>query len=173
MRTPEIGIWVILGTVMVMSTTAYLDGYMHKEAADQQGLPKALLVRLAQTAMGEGGVGSRGGQEAVLWALKNRLADPGKRYGKTLQDIIHRPKQFQFIDDPAIRKTRHFKDIMQMRSGDPRMQAAMRAVARVFYGAGMDPTKGATHFYSGKAEPSWARGKPSVSVGGQRFLSAE
>lgn len=120
-----------------------------------------LLVR---TAWGE----SRGetplGQQAVAAVIRNRA----RAAGQSVRDVVLAPGQFEPWGNPQTRE--------QMLKLDPN-SPEYQAIAQSVLGTQNDPTGGATHFYSPKAQealgrpaPAWAAGQ-GMDIGNHRFYN--
>ena len=97
------------------------------------------------------------GKLAVAWVIKNRLNHPRKIYGRTIASVTRKGQFAKWIK--PIDDEKAWKECIEAANG-------------VFYGTNTDPTGGATHFLSGKANPDWAKNKkPVVTIGGHRFFN--
>lgn len=99
---------------------------------------------------------SRVGQAAVAHVVLNRVKDPA--FPDTVCAVVRQPGQF------AARAPG--------RAVEPKSYDRAKEIARkALRGASGDPTNGATHFYSGKRKPSWARKmRLSEVIDGHRFF---
>lgn len=120
-----------------------------------------LLVR---TAWGE----SRGetplGQQAVAAVIRNRA----RAGGQSIRDVVLAPNQFEPWNNPQTRE--------QMLKLDPN-SPEYQTIAQSVLNTQNDPTGGATHFYSPKAQealgrpaPAWAAGQ-GTDIGNHRFYN--
>lgn len=117
-----------------------------------------------RTAYGEaGGEGARG-QQAVNSVLSNRVAQSGR----SLSDVIFAPGQFEPWNNPTTRA--------KLEALDPSSPEYQTILANLRAGKDGDPTGGATHFYSPKAQaalgrqpPGWGNAEPSAVIGGHNF----
>jgi hypothetical protein len=124
-----------------------------------------------RTVLGEAANEPDEGMAAVAAVIRNRAASG--RFGKSVPEVILKPKQFEPWNTPEGR-TRMFG---YTPDSEPYARAA-RAVDSVF-GEGVDPTSGATHFYSptaqaalGREAPAWAQGEPQ-NIGRHAFFAPE
>jgi hypothetical protein len=108
------------------------------------------------------------GQQAVAYTIRNR----SKSGGESSQDVIFRPNAYEPWNNPT---TRAQLEALDPNSAD--YQKILTGVVRpVMSGQAQDPTGGATHFYSPKAQaalgretPSWATGN-QTTIGGHTFF---
>lgn len=125
------------------------------------------LAYLMRTAFGEAeGEGSKG-QEAVMYAIRNRL---GKRKKwDTIQHVVQAPSQFEsWAPDNPRRKA-----MEGLKLDDPANTPLMQLAQAVLAGTTPDPTKGATLFYAPKkVQPAWAdKAKETAVIGNHRFMA--
>jgi N-acetylmuramoyl-L-alanine amidase len=125
------------------------------------------LAYLMRTAFGEAeGEGPRG-EQAVMYAIKNRL---GKRKKwDTIQHVVQAPSQFESWAAGNPRR-----QVMEnLKVDDPANLPLMQLAQAVLSGTAPDPTQGATLFYApAKVQPSWAsKAKETAVIGGHRFMT--
>lgn len=105
------------------------------------------------------------GMIAVAYVLLNRMKDG--RWGDNLAEVCLAPEQFSCwnTNDP------NRKRMARMKNADPLALGALSALGKAFRGAIVDPTLGATHYYSTDVgEPDWAaKGHFLIQIGKQRF----
>ena len=104
---------------------------------------------IAEVVAGEARGEELDGQVAVAWVLRNRVGNPGW-WGTTWQEVARQPFQF----------ARYLN-----------LTPELFAVAMdVYCGVVDDPTDGATHFFSGKDEPGWAKElQHTIDIGNHHF----
>lgn len=122
--------------------------------------------KAVRTVWGEARGEAPEGQRAVAAVIANRA----KSSGKSLTDTVLAPNQFE----PWSR------DRPKLESLDPNSEDYQRIATTIWpvlYGVDPDPTNGATHFYSPKAQaalgrqpPSWDNGS-GVDLGTHRFFN--
>jgi len=122
--------------------------------------------KAVRTVWGEARGEAPEGQRAVAAVIANRA----KSSGKSLTDTVLAPNQFE----PWSR------DRQKLESLDPNSEDYQRIATTIWpvlYGVDQDPTNGATHFYSPKAQaalgrqpPSWDNGS-GVDLGTHRFFN--
>ena len=120
-----------------------------------------LLVR---TVWGEARGETPLGQQAVAAVARNRA----KTSGMSLRDVLLAPNQFEPWNNPTTRDA-----LLKLDPNSPEYQA----IAQSVLGTNNDPTGGATHFYSPKAQealgrpvPAWATGQ-GTDIGNHRFYN--
>jgi hypothetical protein len=116
-----------------------------------------------RTAYGEAGGEGAIGQQAVNSVLSNRVAQSGR----PLSDVIFAPGQFEPWNNPTTRA--------KLEALDPNSREYQTILANLRAGKD-DPTGGATHFYSPRAQaqlgrpaPTWGNAEPSAVIGGHNF----
>lgn len=127
-----------------------------------------LVIR---TVLGEAAEEPDDGMAAVAAVIRNRVASG--RFGKSAPEVVLARHQFEPWSTPAGRS----RMLGYAQDSEP-YQRASRAVDSVF-GQGVDPTGGATHFFSptaqaalGRTAPSWARGD-GQPIGRHTFYAPE
>ncbi|MGE4048986.1 MAG: cell wall hydrolase, partial [Acetobacteraceae bacterium] len=125
--------------------------------------------QIVRTVYGEARGEGADGQRAVASVIRNRA----RQSGMNTTDVIFAPNQFEPWGNPATRKQLEALDPQS-----PEYQAILANVRPVLTGQAPDPTNGADHFYSPKAQaalgrsaPSWAAGDPSAVIGGHNFYN--
>lgn len=120
-----------------------------------------LLVR---TVYGEARGETPTGQQAVASVARNRA----RMANMPLRDVLLAPNQFEPWNNPQTRE-----QLLALDPNSPQYQAIAQAVL----GTTNDPTNGATHFYSPRAQaalgrptPSWAQGQ-GTDIGNHRFYN--
>ncbi len=121
---------------------------------------------MALVAMGEARGDGIEGMRAVMHVINNRTKY-GKRFGKTVPEVILAKKQFSAIlpdlNDPEAYQGPQYENFMSMMntdSGDKLYNQAKKLAEQILQGKDEDITNGATHYYNPNAidEPSWAKG---------------
>ncbi len=127
------------------------------------GVDPDLDLRI-RTTYGEARGEPEQGQQGVDWVIRNRA----RAAGRPISDIVFAPGQFEPWNNPATRA--------QMLALDPASPEYQRLKATL-EASTTDPTGGATHFYSPRAQaalgreaPSWAQGQPT-QIGGHNFYN--
>ncbi len=122
--------------------------------------------QMVRTVIGEAGSESRAGKLAVAHVILTRARESGQ----SVTDVIFANKQFEPWGQPATRAK-----LEAISPNSSQYQAAL-AVVRAAQQGEADPTGGATHFYSPRAQaglgrpaPSWDDGK-GTDLGGHRFF---
>ncbi len=133
-----------------------------------QNLPPGISPEediLTRTVIGEAGGEPPVGQRAVASVIRNRI----NQSGGNISDVVFAPNQFEPWNNATVRAKLEGLD-----PASPQYQAALANVRA----DGDDPTGGATHFYSPKAQaalgrqpPSWANTEPSAVIGNHNFYS--
>ncbi|MGE0290417.1 MAG: cell wall hydrolase [Bradyrhizobium sp.] len=125
--------------------------------------------QIVRTVYGEARGEGADGQRAVASVIRNRA----RQSGMNTTDVIFAPNQFEPWGNPATRKQLEALDPQS-----PEYQAILANIRPTLTGQAPDPTGGADHFYSPKAQaalgrsaPSWAAGDPSAVIGGHNFYS--
>lgn len=108
------------------------------------------------------------GRIAVAWAIRNRAEHPSGRYGRTLAEVVRKPKQFSCWNDGNPRLAK----LHALRIGDPGYLGCMWIVVGVALGLLADPTGGCTHYHAADLalRPLWARNRlPHIRIGDHIF----
>lgn len=126
---------------MVLSTAAFMDGYMCKAAED--------MDPVVRTVLGEArGQGPRE-MKLVVDVIANRVA----KRKLTPEQVVKQRKQFSFWNDP---KGHNYKQTMSIPATDPLYVRALQILRARLANKSKDWTGGATHYYNPKrANPSW------------------
>jgi spore germination cell wall hydrolase CwlJ-like protein len=109
------------------------------------------LILLALCIWGEARGESKQGKEAVAHVVMNRYKHP-KRFGKTVKEVILRPKQFSCFNAGS-----SSKDKMLSIPADDVWTACLSAAQSVYLGKVKDNTMGATHYCRHDCFPSWRK----------------
>ena len=117
-----------------------------------------------RTVWGEGRGETPLGQQAVAAVIRNRA----RAAGQSVRDVVLAPNQFEPWNNPDTRA--------RMLALDPNSEEYKR-IAQAVVGTENDPTGGATHFYSPRAQaalgrpaPAWATGQ-GMDIGNHRFYN--
>lgn len=109
------------------------------------------------------------GMLAVAWSIRNRVMDPKKNWwGNDWEEVMLMRWQYTSHEksDPNAYKL----------PGDPNKDTswsvALDVARKAYYGIGVDPTNGATHYYNPKvvAKPSWVDGAEYKGVFGDHYF---
>ena len=123
------------------------------------------------------------GQIAQMWAIRNRVTDPKKRFGNDYAGVILRPKQFSCLnpDDPATPRNEEDPNLDHLLALAARIEDSLALLEQPFtqihcLARGIvirdiqDNTGGANHYHATKISPDWAFGKePTVTIGHHAF----
>ena len=112
------------------------------------------------------------GMLGVCWSVRNRVNNPNW-WGKDWEEVVEKKWQYSSFnpDDPNTK----------LLPGDPAKDQAwadaLMAAEQAYAARGVDPTQGATHYYSTsmKTPPTWATAKDTVfkvQIGDHRFYRA-
>jgi hypothetical protein len=106
---------------------------------------------------------------AVASVIRNRVRAGG--YGASPSEVVHGRGQFEAWSTRA-------RELLSIDPSSKRYKQAAAVVDDVFSGAGEDPTKGSTYYFSpsaqaklGRKPPSWAKGTPVATIGGHQFFA--
>lgn len=112
---------------------------------------------LTKTVWGEARGEPRLGKHAVAWTVINRWRS-GRWFGKeTLADTCLIPWQYTCWKDAQRPR------LEALTLDKPSAQSCAQAILDVLFGAAVDPTAGATHYYvEGTPMPTWAKDKEPV-----------
>lgn len=125
------------------------------------------LDAVIRTVYGEAGREPEVGQKAVAAVIRNR-ADRG---GLAFADVVRAPGQFEVWSDPKARAR-----MERLTPGSEPYEAIRAVVEPVVFGEEPDPTGGATHFYSPRAQKALGRNAPAwddgsgEDIGNHRFF---
>jgi len=121
---------------------------------------------MALVAVGEARGDGIEGMRAVMHVINNRTKY-GKRFGKTVPEVILAKKQFSAIlpdlNDPEAYQGPQYENFMSMmntKSNDNLYKQAKELAIRIIQGEDEDVTNGATHYYNPSAlkePPVWAK----------------
>jgi len=126
------------------------------------------ITLLTMAVWGEARGQSYGAKLAVAHTIINRANKPCW-WGRTLKQVLLKPYQFSIFnkDDVNYGKLLYADECKAW-------PACVDAVQKALVSREVDPTKGATHFFSGSRLPSWATSpklKVTRRVGGFTFLA--
>lgn len=115
------------------------------------------------------------GMLAVCWSIRNRVFKAGKTWwGDDWEEVILHKWQYSSFnpDDP------NAKLLPSDPSVDSTWSNALAAAERAYLGWGIDPTRGATHYYNPKivVAPPWVGSSTTifkVQIGDHRFYTAD
>lgn len=128
---------------------------------------------LARAIYGEAGGQSFEEKVAVGWAIKNRVRDSKKRWGRSFHEVILQPFQYEPFNDPEDKVFKKITNPPMDNSLEKRAWLDSFQVARaVIFGETPDPTLGANHFHavSMSSWPPWAIDDVfTVEIGKSRF----
>ena len=104
------------------------------------------------------------GQKAVAYVLVNRRNSG--RWGHSFSSVCIARKQFSCWNDEDVNRVR----MLEVREDEPlllKFHGFLKDAEK-----GPDPTRGALHYYAPAliGEPTWAKGKPYIQIGGHRFV---
>jgi hypothetical protein len=122
---------------------------------------------LVRTIYGEAGNEPVDGQRAVAAVIMNRA----RKTGLPLSSVATSPGQFESWDVPASRAR-----INALKTTDPKYQEILKNIMPIYNGTADDPTGGADHFYSPKAQAQLGRNPPKwddgsgQNIGNHRFF---
>lgn len=84
------------------------------------------------------------GKVAVAYVILNRVKDP--RWGGSIREVVHQPKQFSYLKDKHKQKPPTQKD----------WSRARKIAHDVILGAESNPIGNATHYHATHVKPKWA-----------------
>ena len=120
---------------------------------------------LARTIYGEARGETDLGKLAVGWVVKNRA----KLYKLGLGQACLRSIHFSAWNNGADNDSNQLA-MMLVDLSDKDYARCMRAALAAVFELLSDPTNGATHYHANTVLPSWAEGKPYLSIGRHRFV---
>ena len=98
------------------------------------------------------------GKVAVAYVILNRVKDP--RWGGSIREVVHQPKQFSYLKDKHKQKPPTQKD----------WNKARKIAHDVILGATSNPIGNATHYHATHVKPKWAnRLQLTGKIGGHVF----
>ena len=98
------------------------------------------------------------GKVAVAYVILNRVKDP--RWGGSIREVVHQPKQFSYLKDKHKQKPPTQKD----------WNRARKIAHDVILGATSNPIGNATHYHATHVKPKWAnRLQLTGKIGGHVF----
>ena len=130
---------------------------------------KAVLV-MVQTILGEARTGNKSEMKAVASVIINRVNYPSKEnlwWGTTIEGVCKKPCQFEcWNSENPIREKIESLNVTEEKLARA-IKIAIKAITRTL----IDPTNGATHFYTvGRITPYWARNPYCTEkIGGYKF----
>ena len=98
------------------------------------------------------------GKVAVAQVILNRKQDP--RWGDSIKEVIHQPRQFSYLKD------KHKQNPPSQNDWDKARKIAHRTII----GAASNPVGGATHYHATYVRPTWAKKlQPVAKIGNHIF----
>ena len=98
------------------------------------------------------------GQIAVAQVILNRKQDP--RWGNSIRDVIHQPRQFSYLKDKHKQAPPTKHD----------WNKARKIARAVISGTVINPVGDATHYHAARIRPKWAKKlQPVASIGQHVF----
>ena len=123
------------------------------------------IILLALCVWGEARGESKQGKEAVAHVVMNRYKHP-KRFGKTVKEVILRPKQFSCFNAGSLSRAN-----MLSVTDNEEWKACFSAAQSVYLGKVKDNTTGATHYCRNDCHPSWRKKMtPTTKIGNHVFF---
>lgn len=122
------------------------------------------LLDLARTVWAESRGEAVTGQLAVAYTVLNRLDRDPARWGRTVSEVVRKPRQYSVWNTPALRRR-----LMALTAATPGFSRALDVAELALSRKARDPTGGALHFHSIRIHPRWARGLTGVRIGHQIF----
>ena len=124
----------------------------------------------AKTIFGEARGESLAGQEAVANVILNRVKyaqhHPHIWWGKTIQEVCLKPKQFSCWN----KDDKNYRLLLENLNDNPLYQICLRVAKRAQAGLIPDNTHHATHYHSVDCSPVWARHLvPCAEIGRHLF----
>lgn len=113
------------------------------------------------------------GMLAVCWSVRNRVLKPGKTWwGDDWEEVVLAKAQYSSFNPGDPNATLLPGDPTK----DPSWAAALDAAERAYYGLGVDPSLGATHYYATSIPaPAWTTAPGTifrVQIGAHKFYTA-
>lgn len=118
------------------------------------------IDKLVRTVYGEAANQGASGHQAVAAVIRNRALGSGREFG----DVVTEKGQFEPWSDPKAKAR-----MLALAEDDPAYQTILANVRPVLDGD-VDPTEGADHFYSPKAQTALGRAKPAWDNGTGRDI---
>lgn len=127
-----------------------------------------------RTILGEAANQGTDGMAAVAHVLRNRALDRNGKFSNSIAGVAKEPKQFSVWNDGKVAAA-------DIQPGSPLYERAGKIYDAVMSGRTVDPTGGATHYYSpegmrlmGKEKPDWfdseaAKAGGAIKIGGHVF----
>lgn len=98
------------------------------------------------------------GKVAVAYVILNRVKDP--RWGSSIREVVHQPRQFSYLKDKHKQKPPTQKD----------WSRARKIAHDVILGATSNPVGNATHYHATHVKPKWAKKLEPVAKIGQHIF---
>lgn len=121
------------------------------------------------TVWGEARGEPRQGKIAVAWVIKNRAESVPPRFGASITRVCLKPYQFSCWNPKDPNRTKMLNPLKH--DTQAAWNACVEVVEGVRDGRIPDPTHGATHYFEQSLLPEWAKGKATVLIGHQRFVT--
>ncbi len=126
------------------------------------------IMLLALMGWGESRGEPEEGKYAVAWVARNRVY-ARRNYGRGWEKVLLRKNAFSCFNDSDVNREK-LEDLVFTIGSWPSMKVHFVVAFNVYFGMGVDPTNGATHYFMRGLNPSWSRKMvKTVEIGNHVF----
>ena len=108
-------------------------------------------------------------QSNIVHTILNRAANPNRRYGKRIADVLLAPKAFSCLNP----SDQNYKKLLELPKNSLTYKKIhdniVKTIVARMNGLG-DPTRGSTHYHTAAVDPHWNRNaKSMIKLGAHQF----
>lgn len=113
------------------------------------------IMLLALMGWGESRGEPEPGKWAVAWVARNRV-HARRNYGRTWEGVLLKKKAFSCFNDTDVNREK-LEDMIFLPGSFKSIKIHFIIAFNVYFGLGIDPTIGATHYFVRGLTPKWSR----------------